>query len=58
MPDYRVYLIGADGHISQRIELECPDDPTAKETAKRLVDGLDVELWKGERRIETFRHRE
>ena len=58
MPDYRVYLIGPDGHVSRRIELDCVDEHMARENARSLVDGLDVELWEGTRRIETFSHQD
>jgi hypothetical protein len=30
---------------------------TAMEYAKNLVDGQDEELWQGERKIETLKHR-
>ena len=50
MPEYRAYLIGPDGHIVKRIELVCADDETAKEQAKALVDGHDIELWQEARR--------
>jgi hypothetical protein len=55
MPEYRAYLIGPDGHIVKRIELVCADDETAKEQAKALVDGHDVELWQEARRITEFK---
>lgn len=58
MSEYRAYVIGPDGHVSQRIELDCTDEPTARQKAERLVDGLDVELWQGTRRIATFRRRD
>jgi len=29
---------------------------TAKEYARQLVDGHDVELWQGDRKIESFKH--
>ena len=51
MPEYRAYLIGPDGHIVERVELVCADDEAAKEQAKALVDGYDVELWQEARRI-------
>ena len=54
MADYRAYLVGTDGHFIRAIELLCPDDNTAKEYAKKLVDGHDVELWQGKRRLATF----
>ena len=56
MADYRAYIIGIDGHFIKAIELVCPDDDTAKEYAKQLVDGHDVELWQGDRQVEKFKH--
>jgi hypothetical protein len=56
MPGYRAYIIGIDGHFLRAVELVCPDDEIAKEYAGRLVDGHDVELWQGDRKIETFKH--
>ena len=53
MPEYRAYLIG-DGHIVQRVELVCTDDEAAKEQAKTLAEGHDVELWQEARRIAEF----
>ena len=51
MPEY---LIGSNGRIQQRIELVFEDETTAKERAKQLVDGHDVELWQGIRKIAIF----
>jgi hypothetical protein len=58
MQEYRAYVIARDGRIKQRIDLTCADDGEAKETAKRLVDGHDVELWEGVRLVAVFRRRE
>lgn len=55
MPGYRAYIIGIDGRFLRAIELVCPDDDTAKQYAKQLVDGHDVELWQGDRKIELFK---
>lgn len=54
MNDYRAYIIGSYGHIMQRVDLICADDDAAKEQAKQLVDGHDVELWQFGRRIAEF----
>jgi len=56
MADYRAYIIGIDGHFLRAIELVCPDDEIAKEYAKQLVNGHDVELWQGERKVTAFKH--
>jgi len=47
-------MVGTDGHILNVAELVCPNDESAKEYARQLVDGHDVELWQGERLIQTF----
>jgi hypothetical protein len=54
MLEYRAFMVGVDGHILRAIELVCPNDESAKEYARQLVDGCDVELWQGERQIQTF----
>ena len=45
MPGYRAYLVGPDDHILQCVELVCANDEAAKERAKTLADGYDIELW-------------
>jgi hypothetical protein len=34
MPEYRVYIIGPDGHFHSSVSLECADDTEATEQAK------------------------
>jgi hypothetical protein len=58
MVEYRAYIMSDDDHIVKAIEFECPDDDAAKERAKMLVDGHDVELWQLGRKVGTFKHRE
>jgi hypothetical protein len=55
MQEYRAYVIGRDGQIELRFDLFCSDDNAARERAWQLVDDRDVELWRGEYRIETFK---
>ena len=57
MQEYRAYIVGNDGHFLRAVDIFCEDDHTAKEKAKQLVDGHDVELWQLDRKIETFRHK-
>jgi hypothetical protein len=45
MQHYRAYIMGHDGHILRPVELFCENDDAAKEQARKLVDGHDVELW-------------
>lgn len=55
MVDYRAYILASDGRIMKPVELDCPDDDAAKEAAKQLIDGHDVELWQGARKLQTFK---
>jgi hypothetical protein len=52
--DYRIYIIGRDGHFAYAIPLQCPDDNAAKAEAARLVDGQSIELWQLDRKVEAF----
>jgi hypothetical protein len=54
MSEYRVYVIGSDGHFIQAIQLDCPDDKAAIESAKQFVNGHDIELWQFARHIARF----
>jgi hypothetical protein len=54
MPNYNAYLIDDDGHVTQRIDLVCADEDTAKEQAKSLADGQPIELWEAARKIAKF----
>jgi hypothetical protein len=54
MTDYRVYIVGDDDRIMKRIDLDCADDSAAIEYAKQYIDGRDIELWQGDRRIARF----
>jgi hypothetical protein len=54
MSYYRAYIIGQDGHFEKAIELDCPDDDAAIESAKQFVNGHDVELWQRNRKIAKF----
>ena len=55
MVEYRAYILTPDNHIAKAVDIFCEDDETAKEKAKQLVDGHDVELWRLGRKIETFK---
>ena len=54
MPDYRIYVIGTDGHFERSIQLDCPDDNAAIEAARQFIDGADIELWQRDRKIAKF----
>jgi hypothetical protein len=54
--EYRAYIIGSDGHIQGCEPLFCTDDDAATDAAKRLVNGCDVELWQGVRKVAMLAH--
>jgi hypothetical protein len=47
MPEYRAYLVGADGHFVGYEPLVCANDSEAIEEAKRFSNRHPVELWSG-----------
>ena len=51
MTDYRVYLVGTDGHFYDVLPLVCADDQEAIEQAGELAIGRDVELWELDRKV-------
>jgi hypothetical protein len=55
MQDYRAFILGPDGHVKDRVDFFSKDDEAAKERAKQLADGHDVELWHRDHRIATFK---
>jgi hypothetical protein len=54
MTDYRVYVIGRDGHFVKAIQLDCANDEAAIESAKQFVNGHGVELWQLDRIVVTI----
>jgi hypothetical protein len=55
MQYYRAYIMDDDGHILKPpVELHCENDDAAKEQARKLVDGHDVELWQLDRKVSVF----
>jgi hypothetical protein len=54
MSNYRVYVIGEDNRIVERIELNCANDSAAIEYAKQYINRKDIELWQRDRRIARF----
>jgi hypothetical protein len=49
MAHYRAYILNREGRIMEAVDLDCADDTAATESAKQLVNGHDVELWKDAR---------
>jgi hypothetical protein len=54
--EYRVDIVDADGNCHKAIEIDCPDDAAAVETAKQFIDGKDIELWQSNRKVAAFAH--
>jgi hypothetical protein len=47
MPEYHLYTLDQNGHITGREDLTLPGDQQAIAEAKQAVDGQAVELWSG-----------
>jgi hypothetical protein len=59
MPDYRAYILGAEGHrfvMVAEFPRDHVDDAAALFAAKKLIDGHDVELWDGGRLVARLEH--
>jgi hypothetical protein len=56
MVDYRIYIIGADGHFYRSVLLDCMNDEEAVEQAKKQLDGHDIELWQLDRKVAMLDH--
>jgi hypothetical protein len=55
--EYRVDTVGTDGDVLKEIELDCPNDHAAVESAKQFIDGHDIQLWQSDRKVATFKHK-
>jgi len=51
MTDYRVYIVGADGHFCDVVPLVCTDDEQAIRLAQELAIDQAVELWQLDRKV-------
>jgi hypothetical protein len=54
MRDYRLYILGHDGHFAGVIELSCEDDAEAIKTAMKHKKGQPLELWRLGEKITTI----
>ena len=51
---YHAFVVGPDGHVTNRYDLVCATDAEAIERAKQFVDGHDIELWQQDRKVAWF----
>lgn len=54
MAAYQAYIVGMHSRSIGVVRMDCADDDSAIETASRLVDGHDVELWQTDRPVVRF----
>ena len=54
MTDYRLFIKDAQGRISRRVDLECPDDERAIARAQAFDTSHGAELWIDTRRVCEF----
>ena len=53
---YRVYFVDRGAHIARPpVVVECKDEEVVQK-ARQFIDGLDVELWQGDRLDARFPH--
>ncbi len=52
MPEYRFYTLIAEGETRKPPTVhDLPDDASALAKAKNHLDGHDIEVWQGSRRV-------
>jgi hypothetical protein len=56
MTSYTAHIQIGNGHADSIIALECVDDVAALQAAEALVDGHDIALWSGFRKLGTLHH--
>ena len=49
MAFYRLYYIGSNGHIQDRVDYDTPDDLGALARAQQLCGIVEIEVWQGAR---------
>jgi hypothetical protein len=54
MDGFYAYIVDPNGRVLSRVDLAFESEEAAKERARQLVDGHDVELWQLDRKIATF----
>ncbi len=56
MADYYLYLLDHNGRIVRRVDLQgCVDDDHARDVAAAHAHPTGMELWQGDRLVETFK---
>lgn len=55
--EYRAYFVGADGDFAGSRALNVNNDTAAIESAKKMLDGKDLEIWCGARKIIRLPHK-
>ena len=56
--EYRAYSVDGAGHIVRSNQFVAPNDDAAFEHARQFVDGMDVELWSGDRLVARLKKQE
>ena len=49
MAEYRIYAIGADGHIFKAEEMTCENDAEVIAQVRTLAAKHAIEIWSGDR---------
>jgi hypothetical protein len=59
MAFYRIYAVTPEGHIDTvPLEIELPNDDEAIRLAGSKLNGLDLEVWEGPRRVAVLKSEE
>jgi hypothetical protein len=51
MPDYRIYKVLNERIKDPSVIVTCDNDSEVREKAAQMMNGVDVEVWDGPRRV-------
>jgi hypothetical protein len=54
---YRAYFLNEEDHIVRRVDLKAAEDHAALEEARKMLDGQDIEIWHGGKKILRLPHK-
>jgi hypothetical protein len=57
MSDYRAFYVGKNGQFTGSMKLDCDSDSMAIASAKKLLNGQDIEVWDGLRKISQLKRK-
>jgi hypothetical protein len=52
--EYKIYLMGPDGHVRKALPITCGDDSEAIDQARLFANKNSIEVWQAARKVATL----